>query len=72
MKQQPQKTLTPKQISDYQAMNEEFINEGTAFKIDNTLILFVMSSLVDSSIIILHPLTKSLSFGFVIKSHKYV
>ncbi len=33
MKQQPQKTLTPKQISDYQAMNEEFIEEGTEFRI---------------------------------------
>jgi hypothetical protein len=34
MKQQQQKILTPKQISDYQAMNEEFIKEGTAFRIE--------------------------------------
>ena len=34
MKHQQQQTLTPKQISDYQAMNEEFIKEGTAFRID--------------------------------------
>ena len=37
MKQQPQKTLTPKQISDYQAMNEEFIKEGTEFEEANIL-----------------------------------
>jgi len=34
MKQQQQQSLTPKQISDYQAMNEEFIKEGTEFRID--------------------------------------
>lgn len=34
MKQQQHQSLTPKQISDYQAMNEEFIKEGTEFRID--------------------------------------
>ena len=34
MKHQQQQSLTPKQISDYQAMNEEFIKEGTEFRID--------------------------------------
>jgi len=34
MKLQNQQSLTPKQISDYQAMNEEFIEEGTAFRIN--------------------------------------
>ena len=33
MKQQQHQSLTPKQISEYQAMNEEFIREGTEFRI---------------------------------------
>lgn len=33
MKQQNQYRLTPPQISDYEAMNEEFIREGTEFRI---------------------------------------
>ena len=37
MKQQNQYRLTPPQISDYEAMNEEFIREGTEFRIDLTL-----------------------------------
>jgi len=34
MKPQKQPSLTPKQISEYEAMNEEFIKEGTEFRID--------------------------------------
>ena len=34
MKQQQHQSLTPKQISEYQAMNEEFIKEGTEFRIE--------------------------------------
>ena len=37
MKPQNQQRLTPQQISDYEAMNEEFIKEGTEFRIDLTL-----------------------------------
>ena len=33
MKQQNQYRLTPPQISDYQSMNDEFIREGTEFRI---------------------------------------
>ena len=34
MKQRQHQSLTPKQISEYQAMNEEFIKEGTEFRIE--------------------------------------
>jgi hypothetical protein len=34
MKPQHQQSLTQQQISDYEAMNEEFIKEGTEFRID--------------------------------------
>ena len=37
MKLHNQQRLTPQQISDYEAMNEEFIKEGTEFRIDLTL-----------------------------------
>ncbi len=37
MKPQHQQSLTPQQISDYEAMNEEFIREGTEFRIDLAL-----------------------------------
>lgn len=37
MKLQNQQRLTQQQISDYEAMNEEFIKEGTEFRIDLTL-----------------------------------
>ena len=33
MKQQNQYRLTPPQTSDYQSMNDEFIREGTEFRI---------------------------------------
>ena len=33
MKLQNQQALTPQQISDYEAMNEEFIREGTEFRV---------------------------------------
>ena len=33
MKQQQHQSLTPKLISDYQSMNEEFIEKGTEFRI---------------------------------------
>lgn len=33
MKQQQHQSLTPKQISDYQSMNEEFIEKETEFRI---------------------------------------
>ena len=32
MKQQQQQTLTPKQISEYEEMNQEFIEEGTPIR----------------------------------------
>ena len=37
MKLQQQQSLTQQQISDYEAMNEEFIKEGTEFRIDLSL-----------------------------------
>ena len=37
MKLQNQQRLTPQQISDYEAMNEEFIKDGTEFRIDLSL-----------------------------------
>ena len=37
MKLQHQQSSTQQQISDYEAMNEEFIKEGTEFRIDLTL-----------------------------------
>ena len=37
MKLQNQQRLTPQQISDYEAMNEEIIKDGTEFRIDLSL-----------------------------------